>query len=423
MRYLYSALFYLLLPFIVLRMLLRSRRAPAYRRRLAERFGFFSCPPEVTNGRVIWVHAVSVGETLAAAPLVEDLLRDYPDHHLVLTTTTPTGSERVRALFGERVFHVYSPWDMPGAVRRFLSRIRPELLVIMETELWPNLLHYSHRSGCRILLANARLSARSARGYGRLAGLTRQMLQQLDLVACQSAADGDRLLQLGLPKERLKITGSIKFDIDLGAQLRAEVQALNAQLARPVLLGSSTHESEEALILDAFASASKSTPELLCLLVPRHPERFESVYQLCASRGLPTARRSLGEAVTDDHRVLLGDTMGELRLLSGVATICVIGGSFIEHGGQNVLEAAAWGVPVISGPHMYNFTEITDLLTDAGGMRQLHAGGELAAAVESLLADDAQRSAMGRAGESVVAANRGARAQLLALIGEQLAKD
>ena len=421
MRFLYSALFYLLLPAILLRMLWRSRRAPAYRQRLAERFGFFSCPAEVTGGRVIWVHAVSVGETLAAAPLIEDLLAAYPDYQLVVTTTTPTGSERVKSLFGDRVFHVYSPWDMPGPVRRFVTRIRPELLVIMETELWPNLLHYSHREGCRILLANARLSARSARGYGRLAGLTRQMLGQLNAVACQASADGQRLVGLGLPPERLTVTGSIKFDIDLNDSIRQQAAQLKASLARPVLLGSSTHAGEEALLLDAFETLREDFPNLLCLLVPRHPERFESVYQLCLARGLTIARRSAGEVPGAQHQVLLGDTMGELRLLSGVASICVIGGSFIEHGGQNVLEAAAWAVPVVSGPHMFNFTEITSLLTAAGGMQQLAAADQLADTLRTLLADDARREAMGLAAAGVVAANRGAKAQLLTMIRAQLA--
>ncbi|MEP4145750.1 MAG: lipid IV(A) 3-deoxy-D-manno-octulosonic acid transferase [Halioglobus sp.] len=420
MRYLYSALFYLLLPFIVMRMLWRSRNAPAYRRRLAERFGFFPGPPKGATGRVIWVHAVSVGETLAAAPLIENLLRNYPDDRLVVTTTTPTGSERVQALFGDRVFHVYCPWDMPGAVRRFLSRVRPDLLLVMETELWPNLLHYSGQSGCRIVLGNARLSARSARGYGRLASITRNMLQQLDVVACQSAEDGKRLVALGLPPRRLHVTGSIKFDIDLDSSLRAEVAGLKQALGRPILLGSSTHHSEEEIILDAFSIARQSIPDLLCLLVPRHPERFEAVYQLCLARELVTARRSTGERVSASHQVLLGDTMGELRLLSGLASVCVIGGSFIEHGGQNVLEAAAWGVPVVCGPHMYNFAEITELLTSAGAMLALADPDELAPAVLSLLEDASRQAAMGSAGEAVVAANRGAKEQLLGLIAEQL---
>ncbi|PLW71012.1 3-deoxy-D-manno-octulosonic acid transferase [Pseudohalioglobus lutimaris] len=422
MRYLYSALFYLLVPVLLVRMLLRSRRAPAYRQRLAERFGVFSCPRQVTEGKVIWVHAVSVGETLAAAPLIEQLLARWPEHRLVVTTTTPTGSERVQALFGDRVFHVYLPWDIPGAVSRFLRKVRPELLVVMETELWPNMLHYSHRQGCHIVLANARLSARSARGYARFSKLTSGMLNSLGSVACQASADGERLLALGLPAERLHITGSIKFDIDLDEHLQDQARSLRLALQnRPVLLASSTHQGEEELILDAFSIVRERVPGLLCLLVPRHPERFESVYQLCLSRGLRTARRSAAEEVSAEHQVLLGDTMGELRLLSGAADVCVIGGSFIEHGGQNVLEAAAWGVPVISGPHMFNFSEITTMLLEAGGMIQLQGAAELGPALEQLLVDEARREAMGAAAAAVVAANRGALHRLLGLIANEMA--
>ena len=421
MRYVYSALFYLLLPLLVLRMLLRSRRAPAYRQRLGERFGFFHCPQELTRGKVIWVHAVSVGETLAAAPMVARLLADWPDHRLVITTTTPTGSERVQALFGDSVFHVYAPWDLPGAVSRFLRKVRPALLVIMETELWPNMLHYSHRADCRIVLANARMSARSARGYARFGRLTSGMFSSLNAVACQSPADGERLLALGLPPAKLHPTGSIKFDIEIDDALRKEATSLRHALQdRPVLLGSSTHQGEDELILDAFTAAREQVPGLLCLLVPRHPERFDSVYQLCLSRGLSTARRSAAQLAGPEHAVLLGDTMGELRLLSGVASLCVIGGSFIEHGGQNVLEAAAWGVPVISGPHMFNFSEITELLLQSGGMIQLAGAAELAPAVTRLLTDEPQRVAMGTAAAAVVENNRGALDRLLALLASEL---
>lgn len=421
MRYLYSALFYLLLPVILLRMLLRSRQAPAYRRRLAERFGIFPAPVVAPQQPVICVHAVSVGETLAAAPLIESLLRDYPDHRIAVTTTTPTGSDRVSALFGDRVFHVYSPWDMPGAVKRFLQRVRPELLVIMETELWPNLLHYCHDRGCRVVLANARLSERSARGYGRFGGLTRGMLQQLSVVACQSRPDGDRFLSLGLAPERLTVTGSIKFDLELDDELRARAGALREEIGRPVILASSTHPGEDEIILSAFGAVREQIPNALCLLVPRHPERFDSVYELCVADGWQVQRRSISAAISPDADILLGDTMGELRLLSGVASVAVIGGSFIEHGGQNVLEAAAWGVPVVAGPHMFNFTEISALLLDAGAMEQLQQPAQLPGSLLRILQDAQLRQRMGSAGERVVAENRGALARLQEIVSRELA--
>ncbi|TGD72951.1 3-deoxy-D-manno-octulosonic acid transferase [Mangrovimicrobium sediminis] len=421
MRYLYSALLYLLVPVLLLRVLWRSRRAPAYRRRLAERFGLFPAPAPVP-GPVIWVHAVSVGETLAAAPLVHALLQRHPGGRVVVTTTTPTGSARVADLFGASVFHVYLPWDLPGAVRRFLARLQPDLLILLETELWPNLLHYTHVSGCRIVLANARMSERSARGYGRLAGFTREVLGNLDALACQAQADAARLEALGAAPSRVSVTGSLKFDIDIDPVQREAAQRLQAALGRPVLLGASTHAGEEALLLDAFAAAREHEPALLLLLVPRHPERFDEVYRLCRERGWPVARRSAGEPLPADCAVLLGDTMGELRLFCGVASVCVVGGSFIPHGGQNPLEAAAWGVPLLCGPQMYNFSEITRLLTEAGAMRQLADPQQLAPALAELLGDAGLRAQVGRAGEAVVERNRGALARVLGLVDELLAQ-
>jgi 3-deoxy-D-manno-octulosonic-acid transferase len=365
-----------------------------------------------------------VGETLAAAPVIEELLRAYPGHRVVVTTTTPTGSERVRALFGSRVFHVYAPWDLPGAVRRFLRAVRPQLLLIMETELWPNLLQHCHRGGCRVLLANARLSARSARGYARFGGLTRQMLRNLDTVACQGRADGERFLSLGLPARALEITGSIKFDLDLDAGTRGRAARLREELGsdrRPVLVAASTHPGEDEQVLAAFSQLRREQPELLLVLVPRHPERFDGVRDLCDQAGWRVVRRSGGAPPGRGDDILLGDTMGELVALLGAATVAVVGGSLVEHGGHNVLEAAAWGVPVVTGPHMFNFAEISDLLCQAGGMIRLEDPGELGNCLRELLDDPARRRRMGAAGRRVVEENRGARRRLLALVAENMA--
>ena len=423
MRYLYSALFYALLPFVVLRMLLRSRHAPDYRRRLAERFGIFATPFDRAQP-AIWVHAVSVGETLAAAPLIESLLQTYPDHRLVVTTTTPTGSERVRALFGDRVFHVYAPWDLPGAVCRFLHRTRPCLLLIMETELWPNMLHYSRARGCRIVLANARLSERSARGYARFSGLTRNMLEQLDIVACQSAIDGQRFTALGLPAAALQVIGSIKFDLELNGTMRMRAAALRRDYAadkRPIVVAASTHAGEDEQILAAFATLKRSVDSCLLIIVPRHPERFDAVHSLCVSGGWQVRRRSAGVAPAIGDDIVLGDTMGELLLLLGVATVAVMGGSLVEHGGHNVLEAAVWGVPVVSGPHMFNFTAASDMLVNAGAMIMLEDTGQLGACLVELLDDPERCRRMGAAALQVMADNRGAKDKLLELVAENMA--
>lgn len=419
MRYLYSAVFYIALPFIVLRMLWRSRRAPAYRARLAERLARFDAGALAADRPVIWVHAVSVGETIAATPLVEALLARYPDHSLVITTTTPTGSERVRALFGERVFHVYAPWDLPGATRRFFNTVKPRLLLLMETELWPNMLHQAQASACPVVLANARLSPRSARGYGRVGSLTRDMLGQLAAVGCQAADDGERFVALGLPRERLHLTGSIKFDITLAPELVEQAAALDAAWDgdhRTIVVAASTHPGEDERILAAFAKLKDTVGRALLVLVPRHPERFDAVYALCTRAGWSVRRRSADDAVDDGVDIMLGDTMGELLLLLGVADIALIGGSLVEHGGHNVLEPAVWGVPVVTGPHMFNFADISRMLVDADAMVQLQDPAQLTEALIDLALDPQRRATMGAAGRQVVRDNRGARDRLLALV-------
>jgi 3-deoxy-D-manno-octulosonic-acid transferase len=423
MRLLYSALYYCLLPFLVLRLLWRSRLAIAYRQRLPERFGLFSPGPDLDRP-AIWVHAVSVGETVAAAPLVESLLRQYPDHRLVMTSTTPTGSERVRALFGDRVFHVYLPWDLPGCVGRFLARTRPVLLLIMETELWPNMVHYSRVAGCRIMLVNARMSERSARGYARVEGLTRLMLQQLDVAACQTSNDGKRLLTLGLPPAALALTGNIKFDLELSDELRRQATSLRhifSDQGRLVVVAASTHAGEEALVLDAYREIRETFGDCLLVLVPRHPERFDDVAQLCQRDGWQVMRRSTGRNPGADDDILLGDTMGELLLLLGSATVAVIGGSLVSAGGHNPLEAVAWGVPVVVGPHMTNFEDICQRLISAGAMVQLDRPAGLAPCLIELLGDPARRQSMGVAGQRVLADNRGAVARVMTLVAQQLA--
>lgn len=426
MRFLYSALLYALLPLVLLRMVWRSRRAPAYRQRLAERFGIVRVaakPSSAAAQPALWVHAVSVGEVLVAAPLLEYLLRDFPESPLVVTTTTPTGSQRVTALFGERVLHVYAPFDVPGAVGRFLDRTHPRLLVLMETELWPNILHQCHARGCRIVLANARLSQRSARGYARIARLSRAMLAQLDLVACQFAADGERFLTLGLSPRKLHVIGSAKFDVPLDDAVRARAAALRTRLgadSRSVVIAASTHPGEEECLLAALRLLRQRGDHCLLVLAPRHPERGNEVYARCVGAGWTTARFSTGAALSPGDDVLLVDTLGDLLPLLGAASVAFIGGSLVPQGGHNAVEAAVWGVPIVSGPHMENFAETSALLVEAGAMIMLADARPLAATLGHLLVDADRRQRMGSAGERVVEGHRGAQRALAELVGEQL---
>ncbi|WP_008293293.1 lipid IV(A) 3-deoxy-D-manno-octulosonic acid transferase [Congregibacter litoralis] len=408
-RFAYSMLFTVLQPFIVLRMLLRSRRAPAYRQRLGERFGFFDAPDDTRP--CIWIHAVSLGETLAAGPLVERILKEHPDHRVIVTTTTPTGSAQVKRLFGERVFHVYAPWDTPGAVKRFLKRARPRLLILMETELWPNLLYYAQRSGCQVLLANARLSARSAAGYARVERLTREMLAALDWVGVQNATDGERFLQLGLDPRRLRVTGSVKFDVAVDDATRCSIGELSQQWAlgeRFVIIFASTHEGEDEVALSVYTAFRQQHKNALLLLAPRHPERFQSVYELCTRNSFEVARRSQTDPVDGSTDLLLLDSLGELSALFGVADLAVIGGSFIDRGGHNPLEAAAWGIPVLCGPSMFNFEDITVRLSTAGALQRCADEHELLRQFELLASDAREKRRRGAAALEVLENNRGA---------------
>lgn len=413
-RTLYTLLFHLGLPLVALRLFLRGRKAPAYRARIAERF---ACQLPAMRQGGIWVHAVSVGESIAAAPMVRALLKQYPDLPITLTCMTPTGSERIRAMFeGEpRVQHCYLPYDLPWAAGRFLDHVRPRLGIIMETELWPNHIHQCARRGIPVALANARLSERSARGYARFAGLTRPMLEEMSLIAVQTETEAERFRTLGARDECVQVTGSIKFDLKVDDQLPPRASALREQWAarqRPVWIAASTHDGEDALILEAHRELLKVHSDALLILVPRHPERFAAVHELCAGQ-FTTVRRSNGDTVTAQTQVLLGDTMGELLFLYALADIAFVGGSLVATGGHNPLEPAALALPVLMGPHVFNFLEISAMLREAGALQQVDDAEGLAGAVRRLveLPQDARR--MGEAGRAVMQANQGALQRLL----------
>lgn len=428
MRILYSLAFYLLIPFVLLRLCWRAIKAPAYARRWAERFGFFAggMESELRDGGkpVIWVHAVSVGETLAALPMIKALQARHPEARLVVTTITPTGSERVRASLGDSVFHVYAPYDLPDCVSRFLNRVKPRVLVVMETELWPNIIAGCHRRAIPVVLANARLSAKSARGYQRFAVLAGPMVRRLSCVAAQHDDDARRFYDLGLARNQCEVTGSIKFDLNLSAALREQARALKVQWSdqgrRPVCIAASTHQGEDEQVLEAFAIARRQQPELRLVLVPRHPERFDRVAAICRQAGYTVARRSRGDSIGTDTDIVLGDTMGELLLMLGASDFAYIGGSLVPTGGHNMIEAAAWGIPVLTGPHLFNFAEASRLLTGAGGMAIVGSEAELGEAMAGLAGDKEGRLAKGRAALQVAEANRGALERLLAIIERYL---
>ena len=431
MRHLYTWLFRLVLPLILLRLWWRGRAQPSYRRRLRERFGHV--PVRASRARLIWVHAVSVGETLAAVPLIEKLAARHPDWQWLVTTTTPTGSERVHAslspLLGGRLLHYYAPYDVPGCLRRFLDALRPHMLVVMETELWPNLLATCRERGIPTLLANARLSEKSARGYQRLHRLTGPMLQNLDRVVAQYPADAQRFVALGLPDARVVTTGNIKFDLQIDLGLESEAQALahawrgSKDAPRPVWLAASTHLGEDELILDAFARLQSQFPRLLLVLVPRHPERFDQVARLAKQRGLHLQRRSDGGVPAAQVQVLLGDTMGELLRFYGACDVAFVGGSLVPVGGHNMIEPAAWGVPVVCGPHLHNFAAVSAMLCDAGGMVVVDDAEQLAAQLLRWLGDDEARRDAGARAREVAAKNSGALQKLVREVEALAAKD
>ncbi|MDZ7276841.1 lipid IV(A) 3-deoxy-D-manno-octulosonic acid transferase [Pantoea eucrina] len=415
MTTLYTALLYLIQPLIWLRLWLRGRKAPAYRKRWAERYGY--CTGKVQPHGIV-LHSVSVGETLAAVPLVRALRHRYPMLPITVTTMTPTGSERAQSAFGKDVHHVYLPYDLPNAINRFLDTVNPRLVIIMETELWPNIIRILHQRQIPLVIANARLSARSAKGYKKLGGFMRDLLQRITLIAAQNAEDGDRFLSLGLKRSHLAVTGSLKFDISVTPELAAKALTLRRQWAsrRPVWIATSTHDGEEALVLDVHRRLLQSFPDLLLILVPRHPERFKDACDLTQKRGFSFTLRSSGEIPSSATQVVIGDTMGELMLLYGIADVAFVGGSLVERGGHNPLEPAAHAIPVLMGPHTWNFKDICAKLQQAEGLITVTDAAALEKEVVNLLNDDDYRRYYGRHAVEVLHQNQGALQRVLQLL-------
>ncbi|MPZ46228.1 MAG: 3-deoxy-D-manno-octulosonic acid transferase, partial [Betaproteobacteria bacterium] len=362
----YTLLLYLLLPFVLLRLWWRGRKEPGYRRNVAERLGRYGSPP-LSN--CIWIHAVSVGETRAAQPIVERLLRCYPEKPIVMTHMTPTGRAAGEQVYGDRILRCYLPYDFPGAIRRFLDHFRPSLGLVMETEVWPNTIHACRARGIALYLVNARLSEKSYRGYARVHGLAAEALNELTAIAAQSDSDAERFRALGATN--VAVTGNIKFDIapdsDLVNQGRQWRQTWGT--SRPVFLAASTRDGEEALLLDVLDRIE--TPGLLVVIVPRHPQRFSEVAELLDRRGLAHVRRSSGSSPAAHTRVLLGDSMGEMAAYYAACDVAFIGGSLRPFGAHNLVEACALAKPVLIGPSMFNFQEAAELGMAAGGVIQV----------------------------------------------------
>ena len=416
-RLLYSVALYILLPWALLHLWLRSRRQPAYLEHIAERFGFSDEQP---GNPLIWVHAVSVGETQAAEPLVKALRQRHPAHRILFTHTTPTGRQTGIELFGDGVSRCYLPYDFPFAVKRFLRRFRPQVGIVMETEIWPNLIEHCHRHSIPVYLANARMSGRSARGYARFRGLAATSLRKLAGIGAQTERDATRFSELGA--EAVMVTGNIKFDrtappemLALGTRLR-ELFGI-----RKVFLAASTREGEEALILDALAGLDMA--ELLVVFVPRHPQRFDEVGALLRQRGHAFVRRSEGRPVAAEIRFVLGDSMGEMFAYYSASDVAFVGGSLLPLGGQNLLEACAVGRPVIVGPHTFNFEEATENAIEAGAALRVEDARALAGAVASLFRDPARREAMAEAGRRFTQRHRGATERTMAMLKWKMMSD
>lgn len=407
-RQLYSAIHYLALPYIFLRLAWRGHRDPGYWERWGERFG--RIPPLSGDQQTLWVHAVSVGEVQAAVPLVRALLAGGRDLRIVVTTTTPTGHERVQQALGNSVVHRYAPYDLPGAVRRFLERVRPQLVIIMETELWPNILHQCSRGRIPVLLANARLSEQSAASYRRVATTAGKMLASISCIAAQTRQDAARLISLGARADRVRVTGNTKFDVRLPASLSEEAQVLRRCFGvdRGVWIAASTHDGEEQQVLQAFEQVRKALPDSLLVLVPRHPTRAVSVAALVRKFGHVTAMRSESPVSCADASVFIGDTMGELPLFYAASDVAFVGGSLVREGGHNMLEPAALGIPVVFGPYVHDVAEISDRLLEVGAGRRVNDKDELATAVVEYMHDANLRHVAGQRGSEFVKENRGA---------------
>lgn len=416
MRYLYTIIFYLLLPFILFRLWIKNRKNPAALKFWHERLAIGLRPVPVGG---IWLHAVSVGESIAAIPLIKGLQQRYPNIPIVITGETVGGAERIHTGLGNSIAQLYSPYDIPLILRKFFSTLKPRLLILMETELWPNLLAECRKNKVPVILANARLSNRSARGYRRIFSVTQEMLSSINLVIAQAQADANRFIELGLPRERMQVTGSIKFDLELPAHLALQSKQLRelwGGKSRPIWIAASTHEGEEVQILDALAIVRKKIADVLLVSVPRHVDRVSRLETLYQNQGYKVIKRSEAKPCTESTDIFIGDTMGELLIFYAASDIAFVGGSLVERGGQNPLEPAAVGLPILTGPYTFNFAFITEKLKQRGIEIQVNNAQEMAEQVIALLSNPQKRQEIGAEAKKFVEENKGSLAKHLDLI-------
>lgn len=415
MRFLYTIIFYLLLPFILLRLWIKNRQIPNGLQFWHERLGF-GLRPFLPGG--IWVHAVSVGESLAAIPLIKLLQQRYPVTPIIVTNETKTGAERIRVELGDSVTQLYFPYDLPLVLRRFFKALQPKLLILIETELWPNLLASCQLYQVPVALVNARLSERSAKSYRRILPLVRKMLNSINAIAAQFQADADRFIALGFPAEKMQVTGSLKFDLTLPLSLTEQAQHWRKIWGenRPVWIAASTHPGEEELILQAFTEARRFYPDLLLVSIPRHVDRVPQLEQLYNQTYKSIKRSDHNQSKMSDVDIFIGDTMGELLIFYAAADLAFVGGSLVEKGGQNPLEPAAVGLPILTGPYTFNFVTITEQLKQRHVEIQVTSAKELAEQVIALLSDPERRQQMSHEAKKFVAENKGSVLKQMQLI-------
>ncbi len=415
LRFFYVLISYLLVPFLLLHLFYKGLGNRDYWGRIGERFGFF---PQRDLAHVVWLHAVSVGEVQAAAPLVQALLDRFPDKTVVVTTMTPTGSDRVRSLFGDRVVHCYAPFDLDWPVKRFFSWCRPQIAIILETELWPNLYHECGTRDVPLVLASARVSKKSAGRYRYLVSLFEKTLSHGIVIAAQTPVDAERFVSIGANADRAYVTGNIKFDFTLPEGVEEEGRQLRVQHAgdRPVWIAASTHAGEEEIALEAHRKVQAEFPDALLILVPRHPERFDGVAALIDKQGFSYLRRSSGESCSSETAVLLVDSMGELMNFYAASDVACVGGSLVKIGGHNLLEPASLRLPIVTGPFTYNAPDIAELLQTGGAATVATDAAGLAAEVQLLFGNPELGKRRGVDGAALIEQNRGALARLLELL-------